>query len=97
MEQDAIDTLEFLKEQPEIDPNGIILHGRSLGGAVATYLASEAEVAGVILENTFTSLTNIGDSICPLVKIFEKEVVSEPWPSIDRIHKIKCPMLFVSS
>lgn len=52
------DTLYFLDQVlqfPEVDPNRLIYHGRSLGGAVAADLASCRPPAALILESTFTS------------------------------------------
>jgi hypothetical protein len=37
----------------------VVLHGRSLGGAVAVDLATRHAVAGLILESTFTSAFNV--------------------------------------
>jgi len=50
------------------------LFGRSLGGAVATQLGMKDEAAnikGVILENTFTSIGDMVDKLMPMVAIFK--------------------------
>jgi len=42
-----------LVQQKGIDPERIILHGRSLGAAVALHLASRRPVSGVIVQSAF--------------------------------------------
>lgn len=43
-----------------IPPDRLIIHGRSLGGGVACRLAADREVAGLVLESTFTSAFRAG-------------------------------------
>jgi pimeloyl-ACP methyl ester carboxylesterase len=56
---------ELVRQESErVDPNKLFVFGRSLGGAVALHLAAYAEgqgipVCGVILENTFTSISDV--------------------------------------
>ena len=58
-------------------PERMVLHGRSLGGSVATELATRHRVAGLILESTFTSAFRVmlpfdhlpGDRFTTLAKI----------------------------
>jgi fermentation-respiration switch protein FrsA (DUF1100 family) len=46
---------DYLVHTAGVPPERIILHGRSLGGAVAADLASRRPAAGLVLESTFTS------------------------------------------
>jgi fermentation-respiration switch protein FrsA (DUF1100 family) len=46
---------DYLVRSAGVPPERIILHGRSLGGAVAADLASRRPAAGLVLESTFTS------------------------------------------
>lgn len=46
---------DYLTRQAGVPAERIILHGRSLGGAVAADLASRRPSAGLVLESTFTS------------------------------------------
>ena len=50
----------------QIDPDKIIVHGRSLGAAVATELATARPIAGLVLETPFTHL---GDMARDLYKV----------------------------
>ncbi len=58
--QDALAAWEHLRRQKQIKPGDIILFGRSLGGAVAAWLATQVNPRGLILESTFTSLPDLG-------------------------------------
>lgn len=74
--------------------------GRSLGGAVTINIASQdpynSQIAGIILENTFTSISEMIDAIMPVFK-YVKFLQRNFWPSIDKISKVTCPILFVKS
>jgi len=53
--QDARAAYKYLTQTLNVPPEQVILYGRSLGGGVATELATHVPVAGLILESTFTS------------------------------------------
>lgn len=78
---------EYLVEVRKIPAEKIILHGRSLGGAVALDLASRQKVGGLIVESTFTStirvLTTI--SILPF----------DQYDNLSKIADVKCPLLVI--
>ena len=61
--QDAQAILDYVKSMKDAEP--IFIIGRSLGGAVASYMVSldETPFEGLILENTFTSIADMVDSI----------------------------------
>lgn len=50
---------DYLTRSAGVPPERIILHGRSLGGAVAADLATRRPAAGLVLESTFTSATRV--------------------------------------
>ena len=50
----------WLTDDQGIEPGSIVLFGRSMGGAVASHLATEVDAAGLIVESTFTSVPDIG-------------------------------------
>lgn len=49
----------WLAERAGIDPTDVVLMGRSMGGAVAVALAAEQPARGLILESTFSSMTDV--------------------------------------
>jgi fermentation-respiration switch protein FrsA (DUF1100 family) len=78
---------EYLIKEKGIASNKIILHGRSLGGAVAVNLSSQKEVAGLILESTFTTAFRVITRY-PVLP-FDK------FKSIDKIGSVRCPVLII--
>lgn len=58
--QDALAAWDHLRQAKQKKPEDIILFGRSLGGAVAAWLATQVNPGGLILESTFTSLPDLG-------------------------------------
>lgn len=80
-------TMEYVFKQTDIDLKQIYVHGRSLGGAVAIYVLSSRsyKIAGAILENTFTSIPAMVDSIFPAVAFLKRFVLRNWWPSVTRI------------
>jgi hypothetical protein len=90
-EKNAYEDIEtaynYLINEQRISPEKIIIHGRSLGGAVSVDLASRKTCGGLIVESSFVTafrvLTKV--SIYPFDK-FE---------NIKKIDLVKCPILFI--
>ncbi len=60
----------------KVPSSRLLIHGRSLGGGPATYLAHRKDAAGLILESTFTSAKEVarhshGDSGAQLIEAFD--------------------------
>jgi len=77
----------YLTGDLKIPPARVILHGRSLGGAVAVDLASREPVAGLILESTFITAFRVVTYI-PVLP-FDK------FESISKLEKVSCPVLVI--
>ncbi len=76
-------------------PDQIVLHGRSLGGALAAFLAARHRPAALILESTFTSMTD-------LVRLHYRWIptrllLQHRFPTSKRIKDIKAPTLVIHS
>ena len=90
---DGLAALNHLIYQEGIPVNQIILYGFSLGGAVAIDLASKHEVKALIVESSFTSLSEMGRKIFPF---FPAEYfLWEQLASIDKIGNVRSPV-FIS-
>lgn len=63
--RDAEAAWHHLTLERQIAADRILLFGRSLGGAVAGYLASQQEALGVMLESTFTSAPDLASDLYP--------------------------------
>ncbi len=100
---DARAFLDFVHNHEEIDPEKVIIFGRSLGGAVAIDLASSQahrRLKGIIIENTFLSVPDIALVVYPFLKVLgvflKKPFITSMWESKKSIGSITCPILFIS-
>jgi fermentation-respiration switch protein FrsA (DUF1100 family) len=80
---------DYLLDKKDLNPEQIISYGHSLGAAIATDLAFKKPVAGLILENPFTTAFRV-KTVYPLVP-FDK------FSSIDKISDIKTPLFITHS
>ena len=71
--------------------NRIVLFGESLGTAVATALAAEREIAGLILDAPFTSAADVGAAAYPFAPV--RWLIKDTWRSDRRIGRVKAPIL----
>lgn len=89
--QDTKAAYDYLSK---LDNNsGIVIYGHSLGGSAAIELAAKVSSAGLIVEGTFTSLTDIGKMFYPYLPV--KWLVGDSLNSLDKIGNIDCPKLFI--
>ena len=94
---DAMAAWEWLLRVKELRPDQIIIHGRSLGGGVAAYLASQAEPRALILESTFTSLYDVIKTEHPWLPVsllFDEET---DYDVRDSLAGLRIPLLVVHS
>lgn len=94
---DADAIFQFALNHKEINKQKLFVIGKSLGGAVAIQLAEKVQdaICGLILENTFTSISDIVDHIFPMLSYFKHIILRMHWASIERIPRVRIPMLFV--
>jgi len=98
---DAEAALKFLAKHPKIDSSKIFAFGRSLGGAVAFHMAEYAEaqglpLAGVIVENTFTSIAAMVDHLMPYIAPLKALVLRIGWNSGTIVPNLELPILFLA-
>ncbi|KAK4529465.1 hypothetical protein CCYA_CCYA01G0322 [Cyanidiococcus yangmingshanensis] len=81
-----------------IDSDLVYVFGRSIGGAVALWLARKygSKVRGVIVENTFTSVNDMIDVVFPRGLRWLKRLNRNQWNSLALVSKIRPPVLFIS-
>ncbi len=91
---DANAAWHYLTTERRIDPNAVVLYGESLGGAVATWLATRVRPAGLILESAFTSLRDMAATHYPL---FPGGLLRIHYPTLARIRQVACPVLVIHS
>lgn len=81
-------------------PGRIVVMGRSLGGGVAAQLVAHLaetnqEVAGLILESTFTSVPDMGARIYPFLPV--RLLSRIHYDTRSRLARITCPVLVAHS
>jgi len=85
--QDIEVAYEYLVGQLKVPSNRIIVMGRSVGGGPSVHLACREQIAGLILEGSFVTAFRVMTRI-PLTP-FDK------FRNINKIKKIKCPVLVI--
>lgn len=108
LQEDIIDTECVLTvNNADSACRNVIVHGRSLGGAIAIYLATKREdkMRALILENTFTCIAgaalhlfmrNKYNSSSKRLERVLNYLITSPWPSEKIIGQLRLPMFFVS-
>lgn len=81
---------QALARRPEVDRGRIYVYGRSLGSAVATRVAADHPVAGLILESPFTSARDMARRH---YKIFPLFLVRLGLDNLATIERVRCPVL----
>lgn len=69
----------------------IVIHGESLGTAVAVDLASRRPCAGVVLEAPFTSARDVAQTVLPVIG----PMLVWGFNSREKIGRVHAPMLFI--
>ncbi len=98
LHQDADLIREYITK--EVEPSNLILWGESLGGALATYIATKCQCFRLVLMATFSSL----DDILVYKEIRFANVISKvlrllmnTMPSKERIINTNCPVVITHS
>ena len=86
-EKDAEAAFRYLTTELGVSPEKIIVHGRSVGAALAILLARDHPVAGLVSESGFTSAFRVVTG----VRIFP----FDKFPNLSRIENVQCPKLFL--
>lgn len=87
---------DYLVNEKMFSPQDIVVYGESLGAAVATYISSQRECGGIILQSGFSSLRRIALEIFPFLAVFPGFL----WPSqkLDNLSLLKqkhAPLLII--
>lgn len=88
---DGLAAQQFLAECTGVLPEEIVLVGRSLGGAVSVAVAAERGAKALVIENTFSRLTDVAAYRFPWAPV--RTVMSERYDSIERIQRYSGPFM----
>lgn len=91
---DAEAAWDYLVRKERLPPSGIIIFGRSLGGAVASRLAGNHSPKALILESTFTSARDMASGLYPFLPSL---LCRFKYDAIAAIPHVDCPVLVVHS
>lgn len=90
--KDADSVMRWVQDEG-YGPAQIFLYGESLGGGIATEMATRYSVAGLILEAPFTSATDIAQSLYPYVPV--SFMLKDRYENIGKIDQINTPLLII--
>lgn len=80
---------EKLESRPEVDPERIVYHGFSLGGATLSSLADERPPVAMVLQSTFTRVVDMVSLPVP------EAIVRDPFDTISVVREADYPILVV--
>jgi uncharacterized protein len=91
---DARAAWDYLTNERRIAPDRIIVFGKSLGGVAAIDLAGNVEPAGLIVQSSFTSASDMAAAVLPFYPRFFLRTTMD---SKRKIARVGCPKLFIHS
>ncbi len=92
--RDAEAAWNVLTERFGYRPDQIILYGESLGGGVASELATRKQAGGLILQSTFTSIPDMAGQLFPFAP---RMLVRTKMASLDKVAEVDMPVLVIHS
>ncbi len=92
---DAEAAWSYLIKEKKTSSNEIIIFGRSLGSAIAVWLAQEHIPKVLIVESAFASIQDMAAELYPYFPT--KFLVRFDYKTIDYIRRVKCPVLVIHS
>jgi len=92
---DAEAAWQYLVKEQQVPPEQIVLFGRSLGGAVAIWLAQKHSPGVLILESTFTSVPDVAAKHYPFLPV--RWLARSQYNSLERLSDVECPILIIHS
>ncbi|PSQ95839.1 MAG: alpha/beta hydrolase [Bacteroidetes bacterium SW_9_63_38] len=97
---DALELYDHLVEEEGVDPQRLVVWGHSLGSFLATHVAQERSVAGVVLENPATNVDGWVDHLIPwYVRLFLGVDVAPALRTADnvaRVQSLEAPLVVVA-
>lgn len=84
----ALASHDWALHDPRVDGARIVAYGRSLGGAPAAWLASERQLAGLVLESSFTSVRALARRF-----LVPGPLVRDPFDNLAALARFSGPLL----
>jgi fermentation-respiration switch protein FrsA (DUF1100 family) len=93
--RDAEAAFDRLAGEKGFAPGRIVAFGESLGGAVAIELGLRRKLGAVIVEDTFSSMADIGAGLYPWLPV--RLLVRARYDSVEKIGRLEAPVLVIHS
>lgn len=85
----------WLVDEAGFEPSSIVLFGRSLGGSIAAWLATQERPGALIVESAFTSVPDMGQRLYPWLPV--RWLARFDYPTQRYVAEASCPVLIVHS
>ncbi len=98
LKADALTVYDFVTEERGVAPESLVVHGHSMGSFMASHVAAERDLAGLVLESPVTEVEGWTKALVPgLLRLFLKfdiapELRAES--NVERVGRIEVPTLF---
>jgi alpha-beta hydrolase superfamily lysophospholipase len=97
LKQDAMAIVDLTTKTLGVKPANLVVHGHSMGTFLATHVAAEHEVAGVVLENPASDVEEWREETVPfLLRVFIDFEVPDSLASesnVERVKRFDAPLL----
>ncbi len=93
--RDAAAAWNHLLAARGIPPERIVVFGRSLGAAIAAWLAARERPAALIVESAFTSVPELGQEVYPWLPV--RWLARIRYPTLEYVEAVTSPVLVVHS
>ncbi|HUT54094.1 MAG TPA: alpha/beta hydrolase [bacterium] len=93
--QDAEAAWNYLVHERKVAPGDIVIVGRSLGGAVASWLAMKHRPRALALESAFTSFPDLASDYYPYLPV--RLIARYDYNTKEYLGTVTCPVLVVHS
>lgn len=93
--RDAYAAYEHLTNVRGVAPRRVLVHGESIGAAVAARLAAEVPIGAVVLEAAFTSVPDVAAAMYPVLPV--RWLVRNRFETLARIPNIRAPIFVLHS
>jgi hypothetical protein len=100
IEADALAAYRYVTDSLGVDPSRLLVQGHSIGTFVATYLATQRDVGGIVLENPATTAKGWEEAVLPwylrLLLSFEFPESVRQVSNVERVRGLDAPLLIVA-
>ena len=94
-ERDTLAAWRHLTEVRKMPPAQIVLHGQSLGAALAAWLAAREQPGALILESAFTSVPELAAELYPWLPA--RRLARFRYATREHLNTVRCPVLVIHS